>query len=84
MTVCHLHYAKSEEQNINDDMNSSDQMNLGTDCMDTDCIDTDCIITDCNYTDCIAKDCNNANFKHANCIDTDHVIQICTVPIHMI
>ncbi len=24
MTVCHLHYAKSEEHNNNDDMNSSD------------------------------------------------------------
>jgi hypothetical protein len=24
MTVCHLHYAKSEEQNNDDDMNSSD------------------------------------------------------------
>ena len=51
-------------------------MNLGTDCIDTDCIDADCIHTDCNYLDCIIKDCINAKFKHANCIDTDHVIQI--------
>ncbi len=47
------------------------------------CISTDCIKTDCIYADCIIKDCINAKFKHANCIDTDHVIQICTTPIHM-
>ena len=47
-------------------------------------MDTDCIHTDCIHADCITKDCINAKFKHANCIDTDHVIQICTVPIHMI
>jgi hypothetical protein len=102
MTICHLHYAKSEEHNNNDDMNSSDcensyvhtcvfvpdeeldgltngrdksntldetpEMNIDTDCMDTDCIDTDCS----------TSDCINANFKHANCINTDHIIQICT------
>ncbi len=49
-------------------------MDIDTDCMDTDCIDADCI----------TKDCINANFKHANCIDTDQKIQICTVPIHII
>ena len=47
-------------------------------------IDTDCIDTDCIDADCITKDCINANFLHANCIDTDHIVQICTVPIHMI
>jgi hypothetical protein len=108
MTVCHLHNAKSEEHNNNDDMNSSDcensyvppcvfvpgeeldgftdghdksntldnmpEMDINTDCIDTECIDADCI----------TKDCINANFNYANCIDTDHIIQICTVPIHMI
>jgi hypothetical protein len=59
-------------------------MNLGTDCIDTACIDTNCIGTVCIYADCINKDCINAKFKHANCIDTDYIIQICTVPIHMI
>jgi hypothetical protein len=59
-------------------------MNLGKDCIDTYCIDTDCIHADCIYADCITKDCINAKFKHANLLDTDHVIQICTVLIHMI
>jgi hypothetical protein len=52
--------------------------------MDTDCIDTDCKHVDCIHADCITKDCINAKFKYANYIDSDHVIQICTVPIHMI
>ncbi len=60
-------------------LDNTSEMNIDTDCMDTDCIDRDCI-----HADCITKDCINANFKHANCIDTDHIIQICTVPIHMI
>ncbi len=47
-------------------------------------IDTYYIDTDCIDADCITKDCNNANFKYANCLDTDHIIKICTVPIHMI
>jgi hypothetical protein len=55
-------------------MNSSDYMDIDTDCIDTDCMDDDCI----------TKDCINANFNHANCIKTDHIIQICTVSIHMI
>ena len=46
-------------------------------------IDTDCIKTACIAADCITKDCITANFKHANCIDTDLIIQICTVPIHI-
>ncbi len=29
----------------------------------------------------LIPNCINANFKHANCINTDHIIQICTVPI---
>jgi hypothetical protein len=90
MTVCHLHYAKSEEQNNNNDMNSSDWMNLDTDCintdctnteckntnfLDTDCMYTDCTITDCIYVYCIIKNCINKKIKHADCIDTDHVIK---------
>jgi hypothetical protein len=59
-------------------------MNLGTDCIDTDCISTDCINIDCIYANCNTKVCINAKFEHANCIDTDHVIQVCTVPIHII
>jgi hypothetical protein len=47
-------------------------------------IDTDCIDEDCIDADCITKDCINVNFQHANCIDTDHIIRICTVLIHMI
>ncbi len=74
MTVCHLNYAKREEQNNDDDMNSSDQMD----------IDTDCMYTDCTNADCITKDCINAKFNYANCISTNRIIQICTVPIHMI
>ena len=50
------------------------EMDINTDCIDTECIDADCI----------TKDCINANFNYANCIDTDHIIQICTFPIHMI
>ena len=49
-------------------------MDIDTDWLDTDCIDADCII----------KDCINVKFKHKNCMNTDHVILICTVPIHMI
>jgi hypothetical protein len=108
MTVCHLHYAKSEEHNNDDDMNSSDcensyvppcvffpdekldgltaghdksntlddtpEMDINTDCIDTDCIDADCN----------TKNCTNKNSNHANCIDTDHIIRICTDPIHII
>ena len=59
-------------------------MNLDTNCMNKDCIDTDNTYTDSINADCITKDCIIAKFKHANCIDTDHVIQIRTVPIHMI
>jgi hypothetical protein len=51
--------------------------------IDRDCIDKDCIGTDCSDADCITIDCINAKFKHANCIDTDHIIQICTGPIHI-
>jgi hypothetical protein len=47
-------------------------------------IDTGCKDTDCIDADCITKDCINANFKHANCRDTDHIIRICTNPIHII
>ncbi len=47
-------------------------------------IDTNCMYTDCIDADCITKDHINAKFKHANCTDTDHIIQICTFPIHMI
>jgi hypothetical protein len=53
MTVCHLHYTKSEEQKNDDDMKSSDYMD----------IDTDCIHTDCKNADCITKDCINAKKK---------------------
>ncbi len=63
--------------NGHDKLNTLDntpEMDINTDCIDTDCIDADCI----------TKDCINANLKHANCIDTDHMIQICTVPIQMI
>jgi hypothetical protein len=67
--------------NVHDESNTLDdtsEMNIDKDCVDTDCIDTDCL-----DADCITKDCINAKFKHANCIDTGHKIQICTVPIHM-
>ncbi len=113
MTVCHLHCAKSEEHNNNDDMNSSDCENSyvpprvfvpdekldgltnGHDKsntldnipeidINTDCIDTDCLYTYSINADCITKDCIMAKFNHANCINTVHIIQICTVPIHMI
>ncbi len=48
-------------------------------------LDTDCILdTDFIDADCITKDCINANRRHANCIYTDHIIQIYTIPIHMI
>jgi hypothetical protein len=60
-------------------LDDTSEMNIDTDCKDTDCTNTDCI-----DTDCITKDCNNAKFKCTNCIDTDHTIQICIVPIHMI
>ena len=108
MTVCHLHYAKSEEHNNDDDMNSCDcensyvplcvfvldeeldgltdghdESNTLDDTPEMD-IDTDCMYTDCIDADCITKDCINAKFNHANCIDTDHIVQFCTVPIHMI
>ncbi len=63
---------------------SQDTDSINTDCVDADCIDTDCIYTDIINADCITKDCINAKFKHANCIDTDHVMQICTVPVHMV
>jgi hypothetical protein len=68
--------------NGNDKSNTLDntsEMNIDTDCIDTDCIDTDCI-----DADCVTKDCINAKFKHPNCIDTDNIIQIFIVPIHMI
>jgi hypothetical protein len=52
---------------------STPKMDINTDCIDTGCIDADCII----------KDCTNAHFRHANCIDTDHIMRICTVPIHI-
>ncbi len=55
-------------------LDDTSEMNIDTACIDTDCIDTDCI----------TKDCINVKFKHANCIDTDHTLQIYTVPIHMI
>jgi hypothetical protein len=65
-----------DKSNTLDDMS---EMNIDTDCIDTDFIDTDCI-----DADCITKNCINAKFKHANCMYTDHTIQTCTVPIHMI
>ncbi len=57
-------------------LDNTSEMNIDTDCIgiDTDCIDADCI----------TKDCINAKLKHANCIDIDHTMQICTIPIHMI
>ncbi len=60
-----------EKSNTLDD---TQEMDINTDCIDTDCIDADCI----------TKDCIIANSNQANCIDTDHKMQICTVPIHMI
>jgi hypothetical protein len=63
--------------------NGHDKSNTLDDTSEID-INTDYIDTDCIDADCITKDCINANFKHANCKDTDHIIQICTVPIHMI
>jgi hypothetical protein len=53
MTVCHLHYAISEQQNNDDGVDSSDLMNLDSDCIDTDYVDTDCVSTNCINTDCI-------------------------------
>ncbi len=50
-------------------LDDTSEMNI-----DTDCINTDCIDTDCKDADCITKDSINANFKHANCIDTYHVM----------
>jgi hypothetical protein len=55
-------------------LDDTSEMDIDTDCMDTDSIDADCI----------TNDCINANLNHANCMYTDHIIQICIVPIHMI
>jgi hypothetical protein len=59
---------------INQILDNTPEMDINEDCIDTDCIDADCI----------TKDCINANFKPLNCINTNYIIQSCTVPIHMI
>jgi hypothetical protein len=63
--------------------NGHDKSNTLDDAPEMD-VNTDCIDTDCMDADWIPKDCINANSNHANCTDTDHRIQLCTVPIHMI
>jgi hypothetical protein len=63
--------------------NGHDKSNTLDDTPEID-INTDCIDTDCTNADCITKNSINAKCKHANCIDTDHIIQICTALNHMI
>ena len=55
-------------------LDNTPEIDINTDCLDTDCIDADFS----------TKDCINAKLNYANCINTDHIIQICFVPIHTI